>query len=84
MYLNLSVDMYKGVNGHNKNKNRAYYNLNVTDPYTGLQVVRGFMSNKENKNKFDVVNDKRVNTHNLGVALQLKYKNPSPEQTPTK
>lgn len=52
--------------------------------YTELEVVRGYMTNNENKNKFDVVNDKRYNTHNLGIAMQIKYKNPAPEQTPSK
>ncbi|XP_052760655.1 uncharacterized protein LOC128203318 [Mya arenaria] len=54
------------------------------DTWTQLEVVRGFMTNKENRNKFDVINDKRFNTHNLGVAMQIKYRNPQAGQTPYK
>ncbi|XP_053389216.1 uncharacterized protein LOC123562054 [Mercenaria mercenaria] len=45
-----------------------------TDAKIEIEVVRGFLTNIENNRKFDVINDKRFNRHNLGLALQLKYK----------
>lgn len=63
------VDCYNDV-VYKENKQR-----NSGDPKIEIEVVRGFLSNTENNRKFDVINDKRFNRHNLGVALQLKYKN---------
>ena len=44
------------------------------DPVIEIEVVRGFLTNVQNKRKFDIINDKRYGLHNLGVALQLRYK----------
>lgn len=44
------------------------------DPLIEFEVVRGFLTNVQNKRKFDIISDKRFGVHNLGVALQLRYK----------
>lgn len=53
-----------------------------TDPAVEIEVTRGFLSNYENNRKFDAVQDKRINKHNLGVAMQIKYKN-TPDLPPS-
>lgn len=44
------------------------------DPEIKVEVWRGYLTNNQNQRKFDIINDKRYNTHNFGVALQLRYK----------
>lgn len=58
-----------------------WFIFNDSDGQVDVEVVRGFMSNNENKRKFDVVSDKRYNTHNLGTAMQLRIRNPTEQQS---
>lgn len=40
-----------------------------------VDIIRGYLANPEQVSLFSQSTDDRYNTHNLGVALQLKYTN---------
>ncbi|KAL4240753.1 hypothetical protein ACF0H5_001544 [Mactra antiquata] len=69
--------------------NDIVYQENKHNKYRGgpkieVEVLRGYLSNNENSVKFDVMNDKRFNRHNWGVAMQIRYKqNPNLPATHT-
>lgn len=61
------VECYREVKyKENKNKDDGVSAVDIV-------VTRGFISNNQNKKTFDVIKDKRYNTHNMGLAMQIKY-----------
>lgn len=44
------------------------------DPEIAIEIIRGYLTNEQNRRKFNIIHDRRYYTHNLGVALQLRYK----------